>query len=161
MSHELANLTNLELLQLHSDIVRELRSRQVIRTSNVVGDYAEYLAARCMNLQLSGNSTKGYDATDEQGVHYQVKGRHLTAHNTSTQLGSVRDLDKQDFDFLIGILFNPDYTVKLAAKIPHDTVKDHARPVARSNSHRILLQGSLLADPRVQDITPMFAEFGS
>src|SRR3989344_1397281 len=70
------------LLVCYSEILRELRRREVVRTSNSpTGDYAELLACKKFNLKPAPNSTKSYDATDNKGKRYQIKSRRLTAEN--------------------------------------------------------------------------------
>ena len=68
-----------ELLRLYSGVIRELKAYKVIRTNNVVGEYAEWLVSKRMNLTLAPPSEKGYDASsrDESGreIRYQIKSR--------------------------------------------------------------------------------------
>ena len=73
------NLSNLELLQLHSSIIEELKQRGVVRTkNNPVGDYTEWLVARGLGLDLANNSSAGYDGIDDVGSKIQIKG--FTGH---------------------------------------------------------------------------------
>jgi len=153
----LGNLTVPELLQCYIEVLGELRQRGVLRTKNMLGDYTEWLVAQTLNLTLSGNSTTGYDAVDSVGVRYQIKGRQPTLENPSTQLGALRSLDKQDFDYLIGVLFYVDFTLRLVVKVPHAVVSQYARYTERVNAYRLHLQGPWLNDPRVEDITALFA----
>jgi hypothetical protein len=54
-----------ELLVTCSELMEELRSRQVIRTSNnPVADYAEKVAIECLNLRGVSKEQKGFDATN-------------------------------------------------------------------------------------------------
>lgn len=153
----LGNLTIPELLQFYAQVLSELRSRRVLRTKNLLGDYTEWLVAEKLGLTLSGNSTAGYDAVDAEGHRYQIKGRQPTLENPSTQLGALRSLDNEDFDFLIGVLFNADFTPRLVIKAPHSVVVEHARYMERVNAHRLQLQGAWLRDSRVEDVTELFA----
>lgn len=38
------DLSNEKLIELYSSIIKELKNRKIIRTKNVTGDLAEYLA---------------------------------------------------------------------------------------------------------------------
>lgn len=90
------------LLQLYCNLIEELRERRIVWTGNLVADYGEKVVADRLNLKLSVRSKKGYDAIDEKsGATYQIKSRQLTKHNgaSSRQLGVIRDLDQQLFDF--------------------------------------------------------------
>jgi hypothetical protein len=61
---------------LYRAILRELKSRGVIRTENApVGDYAEYLVATALGGQLAANSEKSWDVLSENGEKPQVKAR--------------------------------------------------------------------------------------
>jgi hypothetical protein len=125
-----------ELLAAHSAVLDELKRRGVVRSlNNPTGDYAEWLVAEHLGLSLQGNSEKGYDATDGAGFRYQIKGRKLSPSNASTQLGVIRNLDKQEFDFLIAVVFDADWQVKSAAKIPHGVIADLAKHRKHVNGH--------------------------
>lgn len=67
--------TDAELLRAYTELMDELRSRGICRSSNnPVADYTEWLVAKKLSLELRGNSASGYDAVDETGRRYQVKG---------------------------------------------------------------------------------------
>lgn len=166
MKNPLEDLTVPELLQHYFRVESELRRLGIIRTNNLTGDYAAWLVARCLNLELRGNSNMGFDAVDESGSRYQIKSRRI--ENTSTpitgvQFGFISDLEKRNFDYLIGVVFAGDFTVRYAVKIPHAVIGDYARFREKSNGHRLVLRGPLLADQRVENITGlihyMFAAF--
>ena len=103
MSHpNFSHQTDSELLATYSELMEELRQRKVIRTSNnPVADYAEKVAIESLNLSAVNKEQKGFDAVDSQGRKYQIKGRRLTRHNASRQLGVIRNLNQRLFDYLI------------------------------------------------------------
>ena len=71
----LPDMTETELLQLQASVIDELKARGVVRTkNNPLGDYTEWLVAKALGLELATNSAAGYDATDADGVRYQIKG---------------------------------------------------------------------------------------
>lgn len=91
--NELARMTEKELLRLHGAAINELRRRKVVRTqNNPVGDYTEWLVSRALDLKLEGNSAIGYDAINERGIRYQIKGRRLAQKNHACQLIRQRGL---------------------------------------------------------------------
>lgn len=150
----LAELTTLQLLQVHANVIAELRRRGVLRTkNNPVGDYAEWLVSNALGLTLEGNSAAGYDATDAKGVRYQIKARRVTPDNKSRQLSAIRNLDAADFDVLIGVLFDSDFNVTGAYQVPHAIVGQYAKYRSHTNAHILHLQGSLLSDPEVAELT--------
>jgi len=82
-----------ELLAAYAAIMRELRTRRAIRsTNNPVADLAEGLAELAFGLELAGGSTKSYDGICSAGKRWQVKGRRLAAgrHGASPATGSAR-----------------------------------------------------------------------
>lgn len=154
---ELQSISITELLQLHSKILRELRTRGVVRSSNnPLGDYTEWLVANRLSLSLLQNSTSGYDAACKDGIRYQIKGRRITPENSSTQLSTIRNLSDGDFDFLVALIFNEDFQILHAVKIPHQAVIDHAKYVSHVNGHNLHIRPSLLEDKRVIDLSEFF-----
>jgi hypothetical protein len=144
--------TTAELLMLHAAIMEELRSREVLRSANnPTGDLAEYLFCAAFGWRQAANSEKGFDATDTNGIRYQVKGRRIHRRNPSRQLSAIRDLT--GFDVLAAVLFDDDYNITRAALIPAATVKEKAIYVGHTNSHKFILKDSMWAVPDVLDVT--------
>jgi hypothetical protein len=157
MTFEPKTLTTPELLQYYSQILEELRERKIVRTSNSpIGDYAEWLIATQLGLTLVVNSTSGYDALDSSGLKFQIKSRRLTSRNKSRQLGAIRNLKNQDFDYLIAILFNEQVEIQQVVKIPHGIIEKYAQYRQHVNAHILVLRDNILSDPLVEDITLQF-----
>ena len=73
---DLSTISDSGLFSLYRAILRELKSRGVIRTENApVGDYAEYLVATALGGQLATNSEKAWDVLGGDGEKLQVKAR--------------------------------------------------------------------------------------
>lgn len=154
----LTSLSVLELLSLHSEILTELRSRDVIRTkNNPVGDYAEWLVSEALGMTLLSNSSAGADAIDYDGLKVQIKARRVTPDNPSRQLSALRNYEAADFDYLIAVIFDEDYNVLDGYKIPHEVIRDYARHSDHVNARIINLKGAILADPRVTSIKESLA----
>lgn len=125
--NDFAPQSNRELLKLYTELMTELRSRGIVRSSNGPGaDVAEGLVAKALSLTLNTASTAGYDGIDPRGRKIEVKCRRLTRQNNSRQLSAIRKLEKSHFDFLAGVLFNEDFSVMKAALIPYQVVKEHS-----------------------------------
>ena len=152
------DLTDIELLQAHTTLMEELKRRGVVRSKNQpVADYAEGLVCKKLNLQIvETKSNPGYDAVDSNGIRYQIKSRQPTTENQSTQTSFIYSLEKKRFDFIIGVLFNEDYSVKLALKIPFDIVRKYAKFKKTNNANVLFLRSSLLREQPVEDITQLF-----
>ncbi len=154
MGLELQDLTELQLLRLHGSILTELQRRKVCRTSNnPVADYTEWLVAKRLGLQLAGNSRAGHDALGADGTRYQIKGRRLTSANGSTQLSAIRNLEDANFEVLVGVMFNEDYSIAYAFLVPHSVVLARSIYQAHTNSHLFSLRRTLLDEVGVKDVT--------
>ncbi|MGR3640094.1 hypothetical protein [Alterinioella nitratireducens] len=149
---DLKRYTVAELLETHTAVLNELRDREILRSANnPTGDYAEWLFCQAFGWDQAANSVKGYDATDAEGIRYQVKGRRLHQLNTSRQLSAIRDLD--GFDVLAGVLFDATFVVSRAALIPSEVVRDHSKFTQHTNSHRFLLRDDIWNADGVVDVT--------
>jgi len=144
-----------ELLTNYALLLEELRSRGIVHSSNnPIGDYAETLVSRSLDLELVGGSTAGYDAIDKKSkIRYQIKGRRVTVQNSSTQLSAIRNIDDDPFDILAAVLFNADFSIRYAALIPIEVVKELARFSTHTNSSIFMFKPSVLMDDRVQNIS--------
>ena len=150
----LEKLSVSELLRTHSEIISELRLRGILRTNNnPVSDYTEWLVAKKLDLNMSQKSQPGFDAIDDTGLRYQIKGRRRTPQNKSTQLGVIRNLSEKKFDFLIGVILNSDYSVNYAAQIPYGLVSRLSVYSEHQNGNILHLRKSVLAEIGVEDIT--------
>ena len=153
-SVDLAKLSNRQLLSTYCELMAAMKDRGVIRSSNnPVADYTESLVARALGLSLEAQSQAGHDALDRNGKRYQIKGRRLTAHNTSPQLGAIRNLDQHPFDFLAAVAYDANLSILYAALIPIAVVAERSRYSSHSNSHVLIFKRGLLDDARVTDIT--------
>ena len=154
----LSRMTIYELLATHSAVLAELRDRGVLRSKNTpTGDLAEWLVSNKLGLKLAVNAAAGFDATDANGLRYQIKARRVTPDNKSSQLGVIRNLSHGDFDFLIGVIFDADWQVIRAAKIPHQAVAGLATFRKHQNGHVMHLRPSVFNTPSVEDISGMLS----
>jgi len=143
-----------ELLQSYGKIIDELLVRRIARTrNNPVGGYTEWLVSQRLKLTLNRNSKKGFDATDKRtGAKYEIKARWVTPSNKSRQLSAIRDLQGRHFHFLVAIVYDENFEVILALKIPRSVVEKKARFSGSTNSYRLMANDSLKSEPGVEDI---------
>ena len=154
----LKELKTEEILNLYADILQELNDRHVIRTHNSpVGDYAECLVSKKMDLMLAPNSEKGYDAIG-RGIRYQVKSRweHQDIGTGSRILGAIRDYDAENFDYIIALFFDKAFRVKEAYQIPRELVKIYGRYDKHKNCYVLIVNSQLLQDSRVENLIHIF-----
>ncbi len=155
----LSSFEVIELLQAYAAIIDELKARGIARTMNSpVADYAEWLMATKLGLTLSANSKAGFDAQDKNGLRYQVKSRRMSPKTKSVRLGSIRNLKDNPFDYLLGVIFDYDFHVPYAAKIPWKIVAEESGFSERTNSAIFHLRKSLFERDEVEDITSMLTD---
>lgn len=152
MPNKLESMDEQSLLNLYSELMEELRDRELIRTSNnPVADYAEKIAVEYMGLTRVGKEVRGYDAVDKNKRKYQIKGRRTTRHNGSRQLGVIRNLNEKLFDYLVAVIFNEDFSVNEIWKVPYRFVKENSRFSKHQNGHIFIANIGLLSNGKGVD----------
>lgn len=142
------------LLELHVDLLAELRRREVVRSANnPTGDYGELLFSRAFGWALNGNSSADADATDAGGIRYQIKCRRLATPKGSRQLGFIRRLPEKPFDQLAAVLLNDRFRVTRAALIPYDVVRQRSSYVDSVKAWKFMLRDSVWDIASVVDVT--------
>lgn len=147
-------LTVSQLLSNYAANLEELRSRGVIRTANnPLSDYGELLFCRAFGWTLAGNSAAGHDAKCQNGIRYQIKARRITKHNGSRQMSALRNLDKDPFDHLAGVLVDSEFRVLKAILVPVDTVRSRSKHIEHTNSWKFMLTDDVWKLPGIVDVT--------
>jgi hypothetical protein len=142
------------LFELHTDLMAELRRRDVVRSANnPIGDYGELLFAKAFGWTLNSNSSADADALDAEGVRYQIKCRRLATPKGSRQLGFIRRLPDHPFDMLAAVLLDGKFRVIRAALIPFEVVKPRSAYVDSVKAWRFILRESVWDIPGVTDVT--------
>jgi hypothetical protein len=154
LSFSLSTMSVAELLSLHAAIGETLRTRGIVRSANnPTGDLAEYLFCEAFEWDQAPNSERGFDATGQDGIRYQIKGRRIHRRNKSRQLSAIRNLSSRPFDVLAAVLFDDDFCITKAALIPFEIVERRATYVAHTNSSRFMLGDDVWNDTGVRDVT--------
>lgn len=102
---------------------------------------------------MQNNSSAGIDATDANGIRYQIKCRRITARNPSRQLSFIRNLPSGPFDILAGVLLDQNFKVLRAAIVPFEIVLEKSVYVKHVNAWRMILRDSIWDIPGVLDAT--------
>ena len=153
-------LSTVQILGLYARTLDKLKDRGVVRTTNnPVADYCEHIVQKALKLKLKPNSNKGYDATDSKGFRYQIKSRRITESNSSRELGKFCDIKKAKFSYLVAVLFNGDFSIKEAYKIPKRLVVRYGRHNERKNEHKLILSGEILNAKGVERIDEKLNKF--
>ena len=142
------------LFSLYRDIMRELKSRGMIRTENApVGDYAEYLVVVALGGQLAPNSEKSWDITSREGERLQVKARVVSDPPKSGQL-QLSPFRSFDFDAaVIVLLSDTDYVVWRASKVPRSVVESVAIHRQYVNGKVLFARPEIMSHPDAKDMT--------
>jgi len=145
-----------EILRFHAQAADVLRLRGLTRSANnPVGDFAEGIFCRTFGWKPADSATLPFDATDEHGIKYQIKGRRVRNDGESRQLSAIRDLEKEGFDFIAAIIFGWEYQILSAIIVPRAIVKALATFQSFTNSHRFMVDQRTLAQPSVKDVTAL------
>jgi hypothetical protein len=151
---DLSAFSESDLFSLYRAILRELKSRGVIRTENApVGDYAEYLVATALGGQLAPNSEKAWDVLSHDGEKLQVKARVVSdpAEAGQLQLSPFRSFS---FDSaLIVLLSATDYAVSRASKVPRYVVEASAIYRQHVNGNVLFARPEIMSHPDATDLT--------
>ncbi len=160
MSFDPRGMSGLELLRLHASVLEALRARELVRTSNnPVADYAEFLVCRALGLVSQPNSTKGFDAEDPvTGERYEIKARRGTIHNKPTRFSPLRDFDSQHFEYLVAVLFAPDFSVARAVKVPWGSIERCSSHNAHVNGRIVFVGDALWQAASAADVTDKLRE---
>ena len=152
---DLEHRSTSDLFALYRGILRQLRSRGVVRTENApAGDYAEFLVSRALAGTLAPNSEKSYDVLADD-LRLQVKARVISEPLKSGQL-QLSPFRSFDFDEAVIVLFDDvDYGVRQAVRIPVDAVRDVAAHNRHVNGHIVHAQPALMSGPGTTDITSL------
>ncbi len=136
------------LIRSYLDAREGLTKLGILRSGRTLqGDYAEWLMARLLNLQLSESSVeKGIDAKDAEGRTYQVKSRMVS------NLSSGTSFDLSDprfrFDYLVAVFFDPKLEVLGILRIPYEVVIELGSQT--KSTFRLYWRGESSLDNRIE-----------
>ena len=127
-----------------------LKELDILRSDRTLqGDYAEWLVAEYLGLELSENPVqKGFDAVDADGTTYQVKSRIVSDLRSNTSF-DFSDIDAH-FDYLIGVFFDSTFNALDMIKVPYEVVRELGTQTTKRFNFR--WNKSTADDPRVQRI---------
>ena len=153
---DIKSLTVEELLKLispSSDVIQELKRREVLRTKNTVGEIGEYYAIKFYNkidtnkynakkklpnLTIAGKTTKNVDALSRDGKIYSIK--CVSSSNGTT--GSFWDPEgiqnnKKTFDYLIIVILDEEYGVDKMLELTWNDFMKYKSHNTRMNNYNI------------------------
>jgi hypothetical protein len=142
------------LFSLYRAILRELKSRDVIRTDNApVGDYAEYLVATALGGKRTTNSKKAWDVLGDHDEKLQVKARVVSdpPERGQLQLSPFRSFG---FDSAVIVLLSAtDYAVSRASKVPLHVVESSSVYRQHVNGKVLFARPEIMGHAEATDLT--------
>ena len=132
----LSGLSDQEVISHYSELITELKTRNIIRTKNLLGDLGEYLAIHHYskirsfpNLQAAPAGTQNVDALSRKGERYSIKS---TSGNLTSVFYGLNDidsseLDTQKFEYVIIVLFNDEFKLQKILELPWVLFLKHKR----------------------------------
>ena len=116
----LEKLSNIELINSYSKVIKLLKERGIIRTKNITGELGEHYAVEYYTntpnlpkLQAAPPSTRNIDAISTSGERYSIK--TISGNNKVTGvfygLNNPDDeqIDSQKFEYLLIIILNDNF----------------------------------------------------
>lgn len=162
----LNNKTVEELLELYSNIEIELKNREVIRTSNLTGELAEYYSLKYLNswnheleLILAPPSTPNFDIIDTKaGLSFSVKGIKGKNYRTGIfdRYNPENELNPQKlFDYAIVVKFNDKYQVEQVYLLSWDVFLIHRKWHTIMNGWELRITDNFKTDDKVVKLSPL------
>ena len=152
---DIKSLNDDQVINLYSDIIKELKARKIIRTKNVLGELGEYLAIQYYNntpglpkLQVAPVGTKNIDAISRDGDRYSIKA--TSSNMTGVFTGVDFDSDglplKQYFEYVIICRFDDDFQLLNIYQVDWKAFVKHKKWHSRMKSWNLLITKDLIAD---------------
>ncbi|MCM3411887.1 hypothetical protein [Metabacillus litoralis] len=114
-------MSDIKIIEMYRDLLDELKSRKLIRTNNLVGEWGEQLAInyyndnpQLPNLEIVRVGAKNVDAINREFERYSIK---TTTTKITGVFNGLNDVDcelpqKQKFEYVIIVVLNKDLSLK-------------------------------------------------
>lgn len=132
----LEGLRDKVLFDQWAEVMRELKARELIRSTNrpLVGDYAEKLVADALSAKRPEGPDRGVDLVTPDGTEIRVNARRDPDGREATHF-DIANLEEGRFQQLIGVHFDASFEVRAAWQMEHKLVEKLATPSGRK--HRL------------------------
>ena len=155
---DLSKYTDSELIENYGLLLKEMRTRGLIRTKNVVGELGEFIVVdyynrqpHLPNLTLEPTSTKDYDAVSDMGERYSVK--CVTSNVTGVFHGIGEHALKEDtvplFDYAVLVQLDENFRPKLILELTWDVFFDFKRWHKTMQVHCLTIGKQLINSARI------------
>lgn len=146
-----------ELVQLYGELLKQMRTKDIIRSKNVTGDLGEYLVIEHYSatkglpkLQFAPPSTKNIDAISIDGDRYSIK--TTTGNITGAFYGIEKDADSSMrplFEYVVIVKLDEMYQPELILELDWDAFFRHKHWHSRINAYNLILSKSLVDDGKI------------
>jgi len=152
---EFQSIDDASLISMYGNIVKELRSRKIIRTQNVVGDLGERFAIDFYSkspllesLVDAKTSTKSIDAMGENENRYAIKS--ITGNLTGVFYGLPNKDSTEEpehlFDYLLIVIFSDSYQVKALYELTWKQFLKHKKWHSRMKAWNVSVNKSVKSE---------------
>jgi len=159
------NFSHTELIKSYSEIIKELKSRNIIRTKNITGELGEYIAieyyrnnSKLPNLYFAPPSTENIDAISTKGERYAIK---TITNNGSTGVFyglppiDSKEMPTQKFEYVIIVKLNDNFELENILELTWDQFlenkKWHSRMQAWNLSYSKKIKNTVKIIYRIED----------
>jgi len=152
---ELSSYSISELVNLYSSVIKELKSRGILRTKNVVGELGEYIVLEYYNkspklpvLSIVPLGTKNINAIGQDGERYSIKS---TTNNVTGVIyglepkGSKKE-DKPLFEYIIICKLDNDFDLEGIYQLSWEVFQKHKKWHSRMSAWNIALTKAVKED---------------
>jgi len=149
---DLKEMSPIDLLKLHSQIIDELKHRGIAKTRNQpIAEYSKWLVRNKLKLNDVNNPNEKYDGYDTNGKKYLVRSRQII-NNRLVQFSVIRNIEYKNFDYLVAVSFDTGFRITEAYLIPVDVLLDQLDYNEYQNGYLLKLSQFNLNDGRIKDI---------
>lgn len=153
-------LNNEELWLGYSDIQRELKKRNLVRTNNIVGERGEFLAIETYNsmsglpnLQAAPEGTQNVDALSRKGEQYSIKTISEPGNTTGVFYGVGEKDDgiipDKKFEHVVIVQIFKNYLPKRILELNWDQFLKFKRWHSTMRAWNLSVTRSLLAEAKI------------
>lgn len=157
MTNDLNRLSDTELIETHSTVIRLLKERGIIHSRNVIGDLGEYLATKYYyetpklpKLQPAPPNTKNVDALSANGDRYNIKSTagRVTSAFWGLNPPGYEEIEQQRFEFVIVVLFDDFLGLKRINELTWEQFLKYKRWNSRMGAWNLPITRDLLDNTR-------------
>lgn len=153
MSIDLKKMSTEEIIGLYPQIIKELKSRDVIQSKNLVGEIGEFLAIshynktpNLPNLTRAETGTKNMDAISREGKRYAIKSTSRKTTGAFWGLNPIgsQETDFQIFEYVIIVIFDDYYKLSKILEITWEQFLKLKRWHSRMDTWNLSINAELI-----------------